>query len=166
MTAEPIETRASIRRQQSIDAAATRARESAIAAQQGLHTLPRTPENQAGMRLINTAATAMQTVLKELVDAGAAVPIIEDRKRAVEEAALLDLSSLVMLADPEAPQLLRLIEEAQALAERIDARRGRSLPEDTALMPGESLGTDLAESLSVIALRVRLDVHGPTGRDW
>lgn len=62
-------------------------------------------------------------------------------------------------------RLLALLEEAQAVAERIDLARGRALPADRPLQPGESHGTDLAESVSYLALRVRLEVCGPGGRD-
>ena len=37
----------------------------------------------------------------------------------------------------------------------------QDLPPGTALQPGESRGTDLAESLSELLLRVRLEVEGP-----
>lgn len=33
------------------------------------------------------------------------------------------------------------------------------------LLPGEARGTDLAEAISEIALRVRTEVHGPRGRE-
>jgi hypothetical protein len=61
---------------------------------------------------------------------------------------------------PDTRELLALLEEAQAVAERIDAARGRALPEDIRLQPGESRGTDLAESISYLALRVRGEVCG------
>jgi len=60
-------------------------------------------------------------------------------------------------------RLLALLEEAQIIAERVDGARGRTISEDVALQPGESRGTDLAESISEIALRVRTEVHGPKG---
>jgi hypothetical protein len=72
---------------------------------------------------------------------------------------------LLQLDTPDTRYLLSLLEEAQAVAERIDAARGRALPSDTPLQPGESLGTDLAEAVSYLALRVRGEVRGPKGRD-
>ena len=48
---------------------------------------------------------------------------------------------------------MTLLEQAQAVAANIP------------LAPGEARGTDFAESISEIALRVRVDVHGPQGRD-
>jgi hypothetical protein len=72
---------------------------------------------------------------------------------------------LDLLDTPDTRHLLYLLEKAQEVAERIDAVRGRSLGEDVPLLPGESAGTDLAESISEIALRVRTEVHGPKGRE-
>lgn len=73
--------------------------------------------------------------------------------------------SIDQLDTPDTRELLALLEQAQAVAERIDAARGRALPEDLPLQPGESHGTDLAESVSYLALRVRGEVCGPAGRD-
>lgn len=51
-------------------------------------------------------------------------------------------------------------------AERVDAQRGRSMGPDYEPLPGESRGTDLAESISILRLRVQTEVHGPqTGRE-
>jgi hypothetical protein len=72
---------------------------------------------------------------------------------------------LHLLDTPDSRRLLALLEEAQAAAERVDAERGRALPADTPLLPGESRGTDLAETISEIALRVRVEVQGPKGRE-
>jgi hypothetical protein len=72
---------------------------------------------------------------------------------------------LDLLASPAARRLLALLEEAQEAAEQVDFERGRSLPEDIPLQPGESRGTDLAEIISEIALQVRTEVQGPKGRE-
>jgi hypothetical protein len=72
---------------------------------------------------------------------------------------------LMQLDTPDTRKLLGLLEEAQTVAERIDAARGRALPEGIPLQAGESRGTDLAESISYLALRVRGEVCGPQGRD-
>jgi hypothetical protein len=72
---------------------------------------------------------------------------------------------LEQLDTPDTRHLLSLLEKAQEVAERIDAARGRSLGENIELLPGESKGTDLAEAISEIALRVRTEVHGPAGHD-
>ena len=47
----------------------------------------------------------------------------------------------------------------------VDAQRGRTVGEDVPLQPEESRGTDLAESISEIVLRVRIEVNGPQGRE-
>jgi hypothetical protein len=73
--------------------------------------------------------------------------------------------SLEMLDTPDTRELLILLSRAQEVAERVDAARGRSLGANIRLVPGESRGTDLAESISEIALRVRTEVHGPKGRE-
>jgi hypothetical protein len=77
----------------------------------------------------------------------------------------LPLQSLALLDTPDARELLALLEKAQEVAERVDASRGRALPETIPLLPGESRGTDLAESISELALRVRTEVHGAKGRE-
>jgi len=68
---------------------------------------------------------------------------------------------LFQLATPKTRELLDLLERAQAVAEEVDADRGRALPLGIELQPGESRGTDLSESISYLALRVRNEVHGP-----
>ncbi len=63
--------------------------------------------------------------------------------------------NFIATSGDEARELLDLLERAQAVAERVDAARSRCVDETIALHPGESRGTDLAESVSVLALRVR-----------
>lgn len=77
----------------------------------------------------------------------------------------IDLATLATLDTPDTRELLGLLERAQVVAERVDAQRGRSLDADVPLLPGESRGTDLAESISELALRLRLEVGGTKGRD-
>jgi len=72
---------------------------------------------------------------------------------------------LHLLDTPAARDLLAILEEAQQIAEQVDAERGRTVGEDIPLLPGESRGTDLAEAISQLALRVRTEVHGPKGRE-
>jgi hypothetical protein len=67
---------------------------------------------------------------------------------------------LLQLDTPKTRELLDLLERAQAVAEEVDADRGRALPLGIELQPGESRGTDLAENISYLALRVRTEVHG------
>jgi hypothetical protein len=72
---------------------------------------------------------------------------------------------LHLLDTPDTRELLDLLKRAQAVAERVDASRGRSLSSGFPLSPGESYGTDLAESISEIVLRVGIEVHGPAGKE-
>jgi len=68
--------------------------------------------------------------------------------------------TLDQLDTPDTRELLSLLEEAQRVAERIDRARGRHVGDQIPLQPGESAGTDLAESISLLALRMRKEVHG------
>lgn len=70
---------------------------------------------------------------------------------------------LMQFDTPDTRELLALLERAQAVAERIDAARGRAVDASVPLGPGESRGTDLAETISMVALRVRGEVHGASG---
>lgn len=65
----------------------------------------------------------------------------------------------------DARDLLELLQRAQEIAERVDASRGRALPTTIPLQPGESYGTDLAESISYLVLRLNAEVNPPKGRD-
>lgn len=77
-----------------------------------------------------------------------------------------DLAGLMLLDSPDARELLRLVTEAVAVAECVDRSRGRALSPDFPLPnAGETYGTDLAETLSEIALRLRIEVEGPRGRE-
>jgi len=67
---------------------------------------------------------------------------------------------LALLNTPNIHKLLATLERAQQIAERIDAQRGRTVGDTIPLQPGESAGTDLAESISILALRVRQEVRG------
>jgi len=71
---------------------------------------------------------------------------------------------LLALDTPDNRELLFLLDAALAVAERVDASRGRSLPAHIPTAPGESRGCDLAESLAEVAARVRQEVHGANSR--
>jgi hypothetical protein len=62
-------------------------------------------------------------------------------------------------------KLLDLLAQAQEIAERIDARNGHVLPAHIPLQPGESRGTDIAESVSNLREQLRAHVEGARGRD-
>ena len=75
-----------------------------------------------------------------------------------------DLAMLSTYGSDDSRELLELLERAQAVAERIDAARGRCVDETMPLLPGESRGTDLAESISVLTLRARKEANGGQSR--
>lgn len=72
----------------------------------------------------------------------------------------LDLSALSTFGSDDSRELLALLDRAQEVAERIDAARGYTVGDSIPLHPGESQGTDLAESVSLLALRVRREAEG------
>lgn len=73
-----------------------------------------------------------------------------------------DLSELaaVEAARPELERLVAVLTEALAVAEQIDAVRGRSFDE----VIGGSAGWDIAEDVSQLRARVQLDLYGPGKR--
>lgn len=75
-----------------------------------------------------------------------------------------ELALLSTIGSDDSHELLDLLEKAQAVAERIDASRGYCVDEKMPLQPGESRGTDLAEFLSMLALRVRREATGGQSR--
>jgi hypothetical protein len=66
---------------------------------------------------------------------------------------------------PEARRLLALLTEAQAVAELVDSQRGNVLSESIPTSSMESRGTDYAESISNLAIRLHMEVVPPQGRD-
>jgi hypothetical protein len=73
------------------------------------------------------------------------------------------LAALAVLDTADSRELLDLVTRAVAVAERVDAQRGNVVAGDVPLQPGESRGTDFAEALSVLRLRLATEVHGPPG---
>lgn len=114
------------------------------------------------------AAVAKEEARRALVivtsDLGATMPPIQPGGEAGKEKTGLDLAALATMDTPDARELLTLLEQAQAVAERVDASRGRTVAPHIVLMPGESQGTDLAESVSEIAARLRAEVFGRNGK--
>jgi len=72
------------------------------------------------------------------------------------------LRALAQADTPATRRLLELLREATAAAEEVDAERGDVLPPEFPLQPGESRGTGWAETLSELALRLKIQVEGPT----
>ncbi len=150
-------------RQAALDRAAKLAHEASFAARDAKHNAAKLADGIATADLASDAARAAWDCLQLLLRAGAASPLPTTVRPQTDS---LNLSSLSALADPETDDLLFHLEQCLAVAERIDARRGRVVSENIPLSPGESRGTDLAETISEIALRVRGKVHGPqTGQE-
>lgn len=108
------------------------------------------------------AEAALSTARKEL---GEAISGLQAQGIRPEEMPEPEEIPLHLLGSPNNRRLLAILEEAQLAAERVDAERGRVLPDHVPLQPGESRGTDLAEAISYLRLRVSLEVHGPAGRE-
>ncbi len=68
---------------------------------------------------------------------------------------------LEQLDTSDTRRLLALLEEALAVAERVDLARGRSVGAGVPLGQGEPAGFDLAEAVGLIHLRVHEEVYGP-----
>lgn len=113
--------------------------------------------------VIQAANEAAQRAHRLMIAEGGKSPMLEGVS--VSQSDRFDLSALVQLDTPDTRLLLAMLEQVQIVAERVDASRGRTLPEDTLLQPGESRGTDIAESVSELALRVRREVEGAKGRE-
>jgi len=71
------------------------------------------------------------------------------------------LRALAQADTPATRRLLAAVKAAVAAAEEVDAERGNVLPAHLPLQPGESRGTGWAETLSELALRLKIEVEGP-----
>jgi hypothetical protein len=60
---------------------------------------------------------------------------------------------------------LALLTEAQAVAELVDAQRGKVLSESIPTGVMESRGTDYADSISHLRIRLHREIVPPKGRD-
>jgi hypothetical protein len=116
----------------------------------------------AGEAGITEAQDKAADALRLMLRAGVASPF-QVRGRRTDDGGLL--AQLAMLDTPEARELLAALAKVQALAEVVDAQRGRALPPDLPLQAGESRGTDYAETISMMAARLRTEIHGPAGRE-
>ena len=146
-----------VKRREKLGRAAALARDAMLAAQFATCA----PSWEASQQDAERSMVAAMDCLAALADLGAVVPGDEP-----PPSAGFDLAALTALDTPESRELLAALERAQDLAERVDAQRGRCLPGNIPLQPGESRGTDLAESISELCLRLRVQIHGPqTGRE-
>ena len=127
------------------------------------YVMPKLGTGSPGDRMLFEAQESLQTVNAALFEATARQGFTETPKETPD----LDLSALATVAaldSPDARELLHVLEMAQEIAERVDAQRGRALPGDIPLQPGESRGGDLAEEISYLCLRLRGEVSPPKGR--
>jgi hypothetical protein len=123
---------------------------------------------QAARLMLGTGRTTMggRSVDDFLMGAQETTETLRFSLRQACGGATLDAPSPIPLDKLDTPytrHLLAQLEAAQDTAELLDASRGRALPPDTPLGPGESRGTDLAEAISVLCLRLRTEVYGPSG---
>jgi hypothetical protein len=117
--------------------------------------------NMEAEEQLRSADREIQRVVSLLVSAGAASPHNGGSSR---PSSIGDVP-LHLLSSPAAKRLLALLEETLEAAEQVDWERGRCVDEDAKLLPGESRGVDLAESVSELVLRVKTEVNGPRGRE-
>lgn len=101
------------------------------------------------------AAEAAGSALADLVDLGAARPNVKAPTPI----------PLEKLDTPDARALLAGLRDLLPVAERLDADRGRVLPEGVATGPSDSRGTDLADTLAALIARLATEVHGARGRE-
>jgi len=71
---------------------------------------------------------------------------------------------LHLLDTPDARELLALLRQAVAVAERLDQARGRAMPPNVELLPEETRGLDFAEALADLSLRLEMEIFGPADR--
>jgi hypothetical protein len=116
-----------------------------------------TPNTATLLHLANHANEQAQRTYQQLYAAGGRAPGYDDAPRPDTD----PLRALALANTPAARRLLQALRDATAAAEEVDAERGHVLPPDTPLLPGESRGTGWAETLSELALRLKIEVEGP-----
>lgn len=107
------------------------------------------------------ARAAAESLATRLVAEGVTLPILDEVVSRPDE---MSLGALASLASPNAAELLTRLEELLPLADSVDSERGRSVGHEHELLPGESRGTDIAETLSTLILRLRREVGGARGK--
>ena len=158
--------RADASRQIALDAAALDALDASLFADRAANALKAGRLDDTARHVADAskhAFAAMNTLTGKL-RAASPMPQRMKRRGGSDARAGFDLAALDTLDTPETRHLLDLLEAAQAVAERIDRQRGRHVADDMPLSANESRGTDLAESVSLLALRVRSEVHGARGK--
>jgi len=114
----------------------------------------------AARERLSSVDQAAQEALRLLLGAGAARPASVPAPKSDAD----PLRALAQADTPAARRLLAAVRAAVEAAEEVDAERGNVLPAHLPLQPGESRGTGWAETLSELALRLKIEVEGPTDR--
>ena len=150
------------KRQAHLDRGAWLARAAAHESREVIRLIHGDADRKQAARAALHASRLAWDAMSAMIDGGAVVPAFETTQ---ETSAGFDLAGLTSLDTPDAHELLELLTRAQAVAERVDAQRGHVVPASLPLGPGESRGTDLAETISEVVLRLRVECFGPAGRD-
>ena len=115
------------------------------------------PDTGALIQAANEANEQAQTTLRLVLQAGAARPeSVPPRPSDADP-----LRAMAQADTPDTRELLRLVREAVAVAERVDAARGHVVAPDVPLLPGETRGTGWAETISNVVQRLKIEVEGP-----
>lgn len=149
------QTPRSMKEQGRLNIAAEKCQDAADLTALALQTVNSPEAHEAVFKAQCATLEALTAVMQAGGDVGDAIG--RERKRH-------NLQSLATLNTPAARELLQALEMALAVAERVDAERGRALPPHIPLTQYESRGTDLAEALSNLCMRLRWEVSPPTGR--
>lgn len=150
-----------------VDRAALHARDAQLAAAR-VQAMAKCDVDRATQFAREAGEEARRVLVLLCESLGAAPSSMQPGGEASEERSGFDLSTLASLDTPPARELLALLEQTQAVAERVDAARGNVLPPHIALQPGESRGTGHAESICEIAVVLRGEIFGceeTAGRD-
>lgn len=110
------------------------------------------------------AAQAAERAGDAATEASAALGLLDGMGARPVASPVAEPIPLALLDTPDARELLALLRQAVPVAERLDRARGRALPAGAELLPEETHGLDLAETLSELALRLKIEVEGPTDR--
>lgn len=133
------------------------------------------PNPEVLRALADAANERAQTVFKALMAVGAVLPEWEKPKppgTITTTTAVAPDGTTITRVEISMPYqqtaATRRLQDALAFAvtcaEEVDAERGNVMPDDFPLQPGESRGTGWAETLSEVALRLKIEVEGPRDR--
>lgn len=114
----------------------------------------------AARERLSSVDQAVQEALRLLLQAGASRPASVPAPKSDAD----PLRALAQADTPATRELLHRLRQSLQVAELVDAERGNVLPAHLPLQPGESRGTGWAETLSELALRLKIEVEGPADR--